>query len=262
MNSKPLHLWCAYPDDLLDEGAAQACAVLLNEEEQARVQRFKFERHRRESLATSALMRVALSHIRPVPPQDWQFKLGEHGKPGLASKPGVDGKPEIDPEGRLQFNLSNSVAMVVCLVAEGGEVGVDVEPFERSEQILKLAPDVFSPAEQAQLMSLTDTQKLDRAISLWTLKESYIKARGMGLSLPLDKFSFVFDTEGIRLQIDPSLSDTPQRWQFCQVDYAGHRIAAMVDRAAAGELEMWEARPVVAPPVRKDIGRTQWFPRL
>jgi 4'-phosphopantetheinyl transferase len=233
----------------------------LSEEEQARVQRFKFERHRRESLATSALMRVALSHIRPVAPQAWQIKLGEHGKPGLEGKPGVDGKPGIDPEDRLQFNLSNSVAMVVCLVAEGGEVGVDVEPFERSEQILKLACDVFSPAEQAQLESLMDTQKLDRAISLWTLKESYIKARGMGLLLPLDKFSFLFDAGGIRLEIDPSLGDTPERWQFCLVDYAGHRIAAMADRAAGGELEMWEARPVVAPPLRRDIGKTRWFPQ-
>ena len=249
MEKKPLYLWCAYPDDLLDEGAAQACAVLLSEEERARVQRFKFERHRRESLASNALMRVALSHDRSNTPQTWQIKLSEYGK------------PRVEPKGALQFNLSNSVALVVCLVAEGGEVGVDLEPFERSEQILKLAPNAFSPAEQAQLESLTDTQKLDRAISLWTLKESYIKARGMGLSLPLDKFSFLFDAEGIRLEIDPSLGDAPERWQFCQVDYAGHRIAVMVDRAAAGELEMWEARPVLAPPMRKIIGKTQWFSR-
>jgi 4'-phosphopantetheinyl transferase len=248
MDRNPLYLWCAYPDDLLDEGAAQACAALLSEEERARVQRFKFERHRRESLATSALMRVALSHNRSINPQDWQIKLGEHGKPGIETKD------------RLQFNLSNSMALVVCLVAEGGEVGVDVEPFERSEQILKLAPDVFSPVEQAQLESLTDAQKLDRAISLWTLKESYIKARGMGLLLPLDKFSFLFDAQGIRLEIDPSLGDAPERWQFCQVDYAGHRIAVMADRAAGGELEMWEARPVVAPPLQRNIGKTQWFP--
>ena len=49
---------------------------------------------------------------------------------------------------------------------------------------------------------------------------------------------------------------------FAMLDHAGHRIAAMVERADAGELEMLEARPVVAPPVRVNVGKTQWFPRL
>lgn len=254
MDEKPLYLWCAYPDDLLAVETAEACAALLSEEERARVQRLKFERHRRESLATRALMRTALSYGRIVPPQDWQFSVNAHGKPAIDHA--------SEPEGGLHFNLSNSLGLVVCLVAEGTEVGVDVEPFERAEQILKLAPEVFSSAEQDQLAMLQGDEKLDRALTLWTLKESYIKARGMGLSLPLDKFSFLFDGEEIRLEMDASLGDAPERWRFCLLDHAGHRIAAMVERAGAGELELLEARPIVAPPVRVSVGKTQWFPRV
>jgi 4'-phosphopantetheinyl transferase len=249
MDTRPLYLWCAYPDDLLSEGAAEACADLVSEKERVYVQRFKFERRRREALVTRALMRIALSHNRPIPPQSWQFKIGEHGKPA------------IDPESALQFNLSNSVGLVVCLVAEGAIVGVDVEPFDRAKQILPLAPGVFSPAEQAQLRALPEAEQRDRALSLWTLKESYIKARGLGLSLPLDKFSFLFDAEGIRLEIDPSLDDEPGRWRFCQLDHAGHRIAAMVERKGATELEIREVRPIAAQPVQISLGKTTWFPR-
>jgi 4'-phosphopantetheinyl transferase len=223
----------------------------LNDEERARVERFKFERHRRESLATRALVRTALSRSHPTLPRDWRFKSNPQGK------------PETDPECGLSFNLSNSLGLVVCLVAEGtrAAVGVDVEPYERGKQIVELAPKVFSPAEQAQLKALPEAQKPDRALSLWTLKESYIKARGLGLQIPLDKFSFVFgETEGIRLEIDASLGDDAL-WQFCQLDHAGHRIAEMVEGMAMRELEVWEARPPFAEPVRVGASAVKWFSR-
>ncbi len=255
MDKKPLYLWCAYPDDLLIEGAAEACEALLSEEERARVKQFRFERHQRESLATRALVRTALSYSNSVPPQAWQFKLNAHGKPAI--------EPATNPDHGLRFNLSNSLGLVVCLVAEGADVGIDVEPFERAEQVLKLAPDVFSAAEQAQLEALPGTEKPDRALSLWTLKESYIKARGMGLTLPLDKFSFLFGgADGIQLKIDASLSDAPGRWRFCLLDHVGHRIAVMVEREGAGDLELLEARPIVAPPLSVSRGNVQWFPRV
>jgi 4'-phosphopantetheinyl transferase len=250
MNKNPLKLWCAYPGDLEAEGVAEAYAALLNDEERARLARFKFERHRLESLATRALVRSALSRYRAVAARDWQFKLN------------AQGKPEADPECGLQFNLSNSLGLVVCLVAGGdSEVGVDVEPHERAKQIMELVTKVFSPREQEQLAALAEGEKLDRALSLWTLKESYIKARGLGLLIPLDKFSFVFGgAAGVRLEMDASLGDDAGRWRFCQLDYAGHRIAVMVDRSVAGELEVWEARPVLASPVCVDVGEVKWFP--
>lgn len=251
MNENPLTLWCAYPADLQSEEVASACSALLSDEERARVARFKFERFRRESLATRALMRVALSRSRSVLPQNWAFRVNAHGKPA------------IEPESDLQFNLSNSLGLVVCLVAEGAQVGVDVEPLERAGDVVKLAPRVFSPTEQTQLKALPDAERAGRALSLWTLKESYIKARGMGLALPLDKFSFVFDgSGGIRLEIDASLNDEPAHWRFSLLNYAGHRIAAMVESTGSDDLEVLEARPVLAPPRHVAVGKVEWFPRV
>ena len=250
MDQETLCLWSAYPDDMGPEEIAQSCARLLSEEELARWQSFRFDRHRREYLTTRALVRTALSYYHPRAPEAWRFELNVHGK------------PRVEPDCDLRFNLSNSPGLVVCLIAQGTEVGVDIEPCEHAENIAQLAPEVFSALELAQLENLHGAEKLDRVLSLWTLKEAYIKARGLGLSLPLNTFSFLFGgMQGIRLELDASLQNEPgQDWRFCLLDYAGHRIALMASRTTPPALQQWEARPVLAPPTRLTSGGERWFP--
>ena len=250
MDKETLYLWCAHPDDVLSEEVAEACAPLLSEDERALWQNFRFDRHRREYLTTRVLVRTALSHYYPNAPEAWRFQTNAYGK------------PTVTPDCGLRFNLSNSPGLVVCLIAQGAEVGVDAEPFERAEKIAELATEVLSPLELAQLEALRGPEKLDRSLSLWTLKEAFIKARGVGLSLPLNKVSFLFGgVEGIRLELDSALDNEPGRlWRFCLVEHAGHRIALMVDRATVPHLQVWEARPLLAPPTWLAVGREPWFP--
>jgi 4'-phosphopantetheinyl transferase len=251
MDNESLHLWFAHPDDLLDEQAAKACAGVLCDEERDRLQRFKFERHRREYLATHALARNALSHYSSVPPEALQFSANEYGKPA------------IYPPCNLHFNLSNSLGLVVCLIGKGAEVGVDIELQERADAIAEVGPTMFSPQELIQLHALPDAEKPERCLRLWTLKEAYIKARGMGLALPLDKFSFLFSDSGeIHLEIDPELRDRPNRWQFCILDRAGHAIALMVENQPAPALDIWEARPPLVRPTQLDLSNQVWHSGL
>lgn len=251
IDKKPLYLWCAYPEDLLTEATARACASLLSEDERTRWQALRFDRDRREYLTTRTLVRTALSHHHPIASEAWRFETNAHGK------------PRIDPDCGLRFNLSNSSDLVVCLVSHESEVGVDVEPFEHAEKIAELAPGVLSQVELTQLEALRGSEKLDRVLSLWTLKEAYIKATGFGLSQPLNQFSFLFGgEEGIRLEMDPIPSDRPARnWRFCLVEHGRHRIALMAESATVPEMQLWEARPLLAPPTRLSPSGERWFPQ-
>jgi 4'-phosphopantetheinyl transferase len=250
MDQTILHLWCAHPDDLLDEDAAQACAGLLSEEEHTRWRAFRFELHRREYLATHALVRTALSHYGQLTPAAWRFTKNDHGKPA------------IEPDCGLRFNLSNSTGLVVCLISASAEVGVDVEPHARAASIAEVARRMFSPQELAQLDALGEAGRLQRCVHLWTLKEAYIKARGMGLSLPTNKFSLLFDGDVCsRLEIDASLGDDAGRWRFCLIDHAEHCIALMVEGGSAIQLTLQEARPACAAPRALALADATWLPR-
>lgn len=245
-----LHLWCASPDEIPCESLNEICGRLLSEDERAHLQTFRSERRCCEYLTTRVLVRTALSHYHPVAPEAWRFRTNGYGKPAP------------DMECGLRFNLSNSHRLVACLISKGVEVGIDVEPYEHAEEIASLAPFAFSAQEQAKLEALPGPGRLDLALSLWTLKEAYVKAEGCGLNLPMNKITFAFGGEdGIRLKLDPGLCDESKfRWQFCLLDYDGHRIALMAERLAVPKLCQFVVKPVSAPPAQLPVGQIHWFP--
>ena len=223
-----VHLWCADPDELEARDLATSARALLTGEELARLERFRFERDRRIHLATRVLVRTVLSRYESVPPAAWRFAAGEQGRPEIAS-----------PESSLRFNLSNARGLVVCAVARAIDLGVDVEPLERVVP-LEVAERFFSPAEVEALHALPEEARPRRFLDLWTLKESYIKARGLGLTLPLDRFSFVLETERPpRIEIDPILGDRGTSWQFVQLQPTpGHLLALCVRRPERRDAEV------------------------
>jgi len=200
-------LWCFFYEDPLTEPRRAAYEALMSDEERARHQRFMFERDRDLFLATRALVRAALSRYADVRPEAWRFERTEHGKPYLVGPAGV-------PE--LHFNLSNTYGLVACAVSGAlPRVGVDVENTTRGTDALEIADRFFSGLEVEALHALPDSDHQARFFSYWTLKESYIKARGLGLAIPLGQFSFLLDdAPPIRLACDPELSDDGDRWRF------------------------------------------------
>ena len=208
------------PDD------RDALLAWLHPSELERYHRFVFDRHRLEFLATRALVRRALSSFRAIEPPAWRFRITAHGR------------PEIDPPCGIVFNLANHPTLTVCAIRAAAaaddpgrvpELGVDVEPLTRGAEILPLAPSVFSAAERAALHALPATAQPDRALALWTLKEAYIKARSLGLSLPLDGFSFSFDSDPPRISFAASIPDLPERWTFRTIDLLDHRISLALE---------------------------------
>ncbi|MGN8082322.1 4'-phosphopantetheinyl transferase family protein [Variovorax sp. 22077] len=233
IDAHQVHLWHLYvpeQDDPADHHAVNhALMALLTPEEREKHGRFHFARDRRRYLMTRGLIRSLLSRYVPqVAPADWRFENNEYGRPRIADAPA---------QGRhIRFNISHSASLVVTAVAAEREVGVDVEHTARNAP-LEIAGHFFSPKEAQALQQLPAVQQPSRFWDLWTLKESYIKARGMGLSIPLDRFSFDLDGSGSEaIGFEHGLEgDSADRWQFwrMQPDDA-HAVALCLERARDG----------------------------
>jgi 4'-phosphopantetheinyl transferase len=214
-----IHLWlCDYAE--IGEEKMDAYRTLLNEKEKQQESRFYFARDRRRYLATRALVRTVLSRYEPVESKDWVFSVNAYGR------------PEIDSAGmsdvRLSFNISHTHSLIVLGVTDGRALGVDVENLRAREVSIDVADRFFSAVEVAALAAVPPTRQQDRFFEYWTFKESYIKARGMGLSIPLDKFSFQYPREGaVQIAIHPELADDPKRWQFWQFRPAPEYLVAV-----------------------------------
>ena len=210
--------------------------ALLNAEERQQQQRYIPPAKQHEYLVTRVLVRSVLGAALDIAPEALQFVANEWGRPALA--PDSSSAP-------IYFNISHTDGLVVCLVSTEYELGVDTELLSRAPKLLALAPNVFAPKELSDLAALSEVAQMLRAVRLWTLKESYIKARGMGLALPLDGFAFRFAGERISLEVEPALNDDGERWQF-QTQILGPHCVSMAIALPAGQLQAGFRERVIA----------------
>ena len=176
--------------------------MLLDPQERARAARFHFEHDRHCYAAAHALLRSMLSEQVPVPPSDWSFTTNPQGKPETVMPPGYP---------RLRVNLSHTRGLAAAVLTVDHDVGIDVEWCERGNLTLDIADRFFAPAEVAALNALPVERLNDGLFAFWTLKEAFIKAVGLGLSLPLDDFAFTLEPLAIGF---PPGREIPGPWLF------------------------------------------------
>ncbi len=170
-------------------------------------QRFLFEKDRHRYLITRTLIRTVLSRYACARPEEWGFGNNEYGRPEIT-------RPEI-LRNTISFNISHTDDLIICAITRQRAIGVDVESTDRRASGLdQLANRFFAPQECAALSRVPTADRHEHFFHYWTLKEAYIKARGMGLSIPLDRFSFAMvGDDALELSIDAGLADSASRWQ-------------------------------------------------
>lgn len=220
LSPNELHVWFADPGDFKsDEKLLSIYKTLLSQEEREQQQRFYFKKHRHQYLVSHALVRIILSHYADVAPGDWRFSKNQYGKPEIIAS------AEMPP---LRFNLSHTEGLIMCGVVLTQDIGVDTENIERRSSPVDIADRYFSPQEVKDLYAVPELARKHRFFQYWTLKESYIKARGMGLFLPLEHFSFhLSEGEPLRLSFDARLRDDPECWQCWLLQPTPHHYAAI-----------------------------------
>jgi 4'-phosphopantetheinyl transferase len=148
---------------------------MLDGEERVLAQRFRFRRDRQYFVVRRGWLRVLLSQRLGMSPRKIRFVRNRFGKPSL-------------PGREFSFNLSRSAGKSLCIIAQNLELGCDLEQRNRDLASPAIAERFFSPREQHWLSLLPPEQWLQGFFNCWTRKEAYIKARGIGLSYPLDAF--------------------------------------------------------------------------
>jgi len=219
--TQEIHLWFAFPEAIRDEEALSEYRRMMSPEERRRYQRFHFEKHRHQFLVSRGLMRTMLSRYTQIRPEDLRFSKNRHGRPE------IDG---TDVSSGLRFNLSHTDGLVACAVVWRHDIGVDVEDTQRRVEFSKIADRFFSPREMCELRTMTPERKRLLFFDFWTLKEAYLKARGSGLSLPLDSCSFHRPGDDrISVLFDARMKEEPSRWLFWTLSpTARHRAALAV----------------------------------
>lgn len=214
-------LWFTFYDDIRDERLLRDYRRLLTQDELAQEKRFHFGKDQHRYLVTRALVRTVLSRYAPVAAADWVFSKSAHGRPQIAN--------DADSARRISFNISHTLGLIVLAVTSGRQaLGVDTENLRRRQISIDVADRFFSAAEVSALHAVPSAAQHERFFHYWTLKESYIKARGLGLSIPLDQFGFHFPGEAlVDIRIDARLGDAASRWRFWQLRPAPDYLAAL-----------------------------------
>jgi 4'-phosphopantetheinyl transferase len=235
LRADQLHIWTVATDGPADAVIACRLQEILSADEQTESRRFRRARDHHQFIIARALVRLALSQYFPIPASDWRFYRDGYGKPFVAS-------PQIWPP--VRFSVSHTDGLIACLVTQSGEAAVDAEKVEYNRDLPLVASQVFSPAELTALSELSGRNWTTRFFDLWTLKEAYAKARGLGLSLMWSDMSFEFGPDNaICAHFASVLNDDPLAWVFWRYPLSSRHIIAVAAKRdlhnALGIVQEW-----------------------
>lgn len=206
---------------------------LLDEAEQARLDRFRPPEVKQQFLAAHALLRLALSAHTGLPPGEWRFGAGAHGKPHI-TLPTLSEPPA--------FSLSHTRGLVACAVAPRGSLGIDVERLDRKAGLDALLPRVCSEEERRRLPQ--GGEALQHAFfRTWTLKEALLKALGTGLQV--NPATVGVDLERPAFLHLPEEAGDPSEWRCGFLELSPDHACAWALRAA-GAVELHAKRGLPA----------------
>lgn len=218
-----LDVWVVITHDVADE-AVDDYRSFLSVEERTRQGRFRLARERRTYATARALLRCTLTRYADIAAGQWRFATTRYGRPVLAA--------DLWDHTQLTFNLSHTDGMITLAVGRSHQIGIDVENTRNIAAPIQIAERFFAIDEVEFLKKTPASARQELFFELWTLKEAYLKARGSGLTLPLDGFSITFAGRSrLQLSIDPSLGDLPARWRLWEFrPTAEHIIALCAER--------------------------------
>ena len=233
LRREDVHVWRAPLDH--PGPVVERLRRLLSQDEQARADRLYFEIDRRRFIVARGCLRTILKRYLEADPSGIDFFYNDHGKPYVASSAH---KPM-----QLRFNLAHSRGLAVYALTLGREIGIDLEYMCRTFTNEEIARRFFSAAEVNRLNGLPASKRHEAFFRCWTRKEAFVKAKGMGLSLPLDQFDVTFTAEEppmvLRTRWDESEA---ARWTLREIEVGQRYVGAVAAEGHDWRVYCWNWR--------------------
>jgi len=176
INSNEVHVWRVFLDVTTVE--LESLLGFLSVDEVARAGRFHFERDQKRFIAARGILRKILGSYLNKRPEKICFEYSSHGKPMLAHNPGDD---------NICFNLSHSGAFALYAVTLRKKIGIDIESIRDNVSVEQVAQQFFSQNEIRSLEKIDINKRSELFFQYWTRKEAFLKARGEGISFPMEQ---------------------------------------------------------------------------
>jgi 4'-phosphopantetheinyl transferase len=141
-----------------------------------------------------------------VAPENLRFTKNAYGRPEIANSNHCKEK--------IRFNISYSKDIIVLAVAMNVDIGIDIEFVDEDTDFFLYSKSILSEKELWYLTNMPSEARSREFFKIWTLKEAYIKARGLGLAIGVDKLSFRLNAEKIDLCIDEDIDKSADSWDF------------------------------------------------
>ena len=210
-----VHVWQADLDALVL--ATESSRSPLSQDEHQRASRFHFESDRKRYIAGRQFLRKLISAYSKIDFMGSSFHYSPKGKPSLG------------PASEIRFNVSHSGRIAIFAFVRGKEVGVDVEQIRKEVNVKEIAGRFFSRAEQATFATVAEELKREAFFRCWTRKEAFVKAKGDGLSLPLDQFDVsLLPGESAQLLSTRPEPEEQHRWSMCDLNVGPDYASALV----------------------------------
>lgn len=230
LSRNEVHVWCASLDQ--EKSQFQQLAKTLSPDEHLRANRFRLEQHRQRFIVGRGVLRTILSQYLNVEPSQIQFCYGQYGKPALVS---------ASFSKMLNFNLSHSGGMALYAFTRDRQIGIDIETVRPFSEVEQIAERFFSNREYQELCKFPSSQQHTAFFRYWTLKEAYVKATGLGLSLPLNQFEVsVTPGGGITLLKTPTDSQEASYWSLKEINVGDGYAGAIAVKGHNWQLKYWQ----------------------
>ncbi|MFD1162101.1 4'-phosphopantetheinyl transferase family protein [Hwangdonia seohaensis] len=150
---------------------------LIDMDEKQKASKFRFKKDQNIFIIARGALRFLSAFYLNMDAKEIEFKYGEYGK------------PEYNFDSDLKFNISHSGEIIVLSFVKNFEIGVDIEKIKDNFDVFEIASNFFSTLEIETLKKVPKEKQVEYFYRCWTRKESFIKAKSVGLSFPLDSFS-------------------------------------------------------------------------